>query len=158
MPDWQALLGDLTAVQVIAWIVAAVLLIGVVIKLWPFIRNSVAIVDALVKLPQMDARMAGLETKVNGIYHELHPNGGTSMNDGLRRVEANTQRLELGVRGLYDKVAELSDTDAELRAADAQLRADLDSTMNPFEEHTVTRRALRAARERRTMTEQDIPD
>lgn len=128
MPDWEVLLGDITLLQAVLWIVAAAVFIGVVVKLWPFVRNAVAIVDALVALPAM-------AKQVKSIHHELHPNGGTSMKDALGRVEKGVERLddtsdrlERGVRGLYEEVGALAAEDKRLAAADEQLRQDLDNT------------------------------
>lgn len=128
MPDWSVLIPDVTLLQAVLWIVAVLVFIGVAIKLWPFISNAVAIVNALVALPAM-------AKQVSSIHHELHPNGGTSMNDALRRVETTTGeladttgRLEIGVRGLYDQVADLAKTDERLAAADEQLRKDIENT------------------------------
>lgn len=128
MPDWETLLGDVTLVQTVLWIVAAGLAVGVVVKLWPFIRNAVAIVDALVALPAM-------AKQVKSIHHELHPNGGSSMNDSLRRVEGGVKRLddtsdrlERGVKGLYEKVDALTAEDKRLAEEDERLRQDLENT------------------------------
>ncbi|WP_100811801.1 hypothetical protein [Microbacterium sp. BR1] len=128
IPDWAVIIPDVTLLQGVLWIVAVVVLIGVVIKLWPFISNAVAIVNALVTLPSM-------AKQVSSIHHELHPNGGTSMNDSLRRVEAGVKRLdntsdrlERGVKGLYQKVAALAEEDERLAAADEQLRKDIQDT------------------------------
>ncbi|GAA1915339.1 hypothetical protein GCM10009775_04770 [Microbacterium aoyamense] len=155
-------------ILIVAAVVAAVLFIykkgwRTVVALARGIIQSAAILVSVQGLPSFiersDNRHEELAKKVDGIYHELHPNGGTSMNDGLKRVENTTERLELGVRGLYDRVAELTDSDEQLRAADAKLRADLESTLNPEPlEATTTRRSLRAAREQQTITENDIPN
>lgn len=140
MPNWEDLFGDLRAVEVALWIVAAGILLGLVIKLWPFVKNAVAIVDALVTLPatgaavkQLTTTVTEMKTKVASIHHELHPNGGTSMNDAVRRMEGTTERLELGVRGLYDKVADLAAADEQLAAADERIRAEIENTNPPKE-------------------------
>ena len=55
------------------------------------------------------------------VHHELHPNSGTSLNDSVRRTEARvaelgatTERLEVGVAGLYTRVDELAAVDDRL--------------------------------------------
>lgn len=155
MPDWNTLLGDLSAAQLILWLVAAGLLVGLLFKLWPFIKNSVAIVDALVKLPELAER-------VDEIHHETHKNDGSSLKDSNDRIEAAVGVLTQSVEGLHGRmdtverdVSETKSQITKLAAADDELWASIEST-HPSEA-TMTRRALRAARERRTITGDDIP-
>lgn len=100
MPDWEALFGGTTLVQAILWLVAVGLLIGLLIKLWPFIKNAVAIVDALVQLPALLKQVAAMKDQVAAIHHETHRNDGSSIKDSTVRIE---QSLE-GVHGRLDAV------------------------------------------------------
>ncbi|MBB3158209.1 hypothetical protein FHS07_001905 [Microbacterium proteolyticum] len=101
-------------------------------KVWPVVRSipsgvlafargvitAAQVLDSVKGLPafidRTDAQMAA-------IHHELHPNSGTSMNDAVRRTEARvaelgetSERLEVGVAGLYRKVDELAEVDDRL--------------------------------------------
>lgn len=114
MPDWSALLGDLTAVQFVLWIVAVGVVIALLIKLWPFIRNAVAIVDALVQLPAMKAQ-------IDSIHHETHTNNGSSIKDA-------TSRIEHGVKGLHDRMDAVEADVKALRETDNELRAEIENT------------------------------
>lgn len=120
MPDWDRLFGDTTLVQAILVILAIVFVVGAAVKLWPFIRNAVAIVDALVKLP-------ALAQQVAEIHHETHRNDGSSIKDATVRIE---QSLE-GLHGRMDAV----EVDVRaLRQADDELWEQLESTNNPDSE------------------------
>ena len=117
LPDWQILLGELTAVQVVLWLVAAGLLIALVIKLWPFVSNAVAIVNALIALPKLVTDFGTVKTDINDlklkveeIHHETHRNDGSSIKDAVGRIEE-------GVKALYDRTDEMRDVDDELRHA-----------------------------------------
>lgn len=135
VPDWLSfLLADTSALQLVFWVIAIGALIAVIVKLWPFMRNAVQIVDALVTLPALKASVEKMQAQVTSIHHELHPNGGTSMNDAVRRMEGTTERLEIGVKGLYDQVADLAEADKRLEAADERIRADFEQTNPPKEQ------------------------
>lgn len=114
MPDWETLFGTTTLVQAVLWIAAVALLIGVVVKLWPFIRNAVAIVDALVKLPDLAKQVAE-------IHHETHTNDGSSIKDGVGRIEASLE-------GLHGRTDELERNVASLAKADIEIRDQIDHT------------------------------
>lgn len=73
-----------------------------------------------------DERHNRLEGKVDAIYHETHNNDGTSIKDA-------TDRIELGVKGLYERVDTVERKIAALSDADDQIRAELEDTRNPKE-------------------------
>lgn len=140
-PPW--LIGWLDAVSLWQAVLVIAAIVGVIVfirsKGWrwmlAFARAILAtaeVIDHVKELPafiaRTDERHAALADQVQTIHHQLNPNGGTSMNDSVRRVEETTERLELGVRGLYDRVADLAATDDRLAAADEQLRKDLENT------------------------------
>lgn len=134
MPDWNTLFGDLRAAQVAIWIVAAALLIGVIIRLWPFVKNAVAIVDALValpsmskqiaKIPDMATQLAAMQTQLDGIHHETHKNDGSSIKDAVDRVEE-------GVAGLHGRMDDVDRQLAQLAREDEAIWRELDNTQDP---------------------------
>lgn len=138
MPDWEALFGSTTLVQAILWIVAAGLLLGLLIKLWPFIKNAVAIVDALVQLPTIakyTAAIPEMQGQIKSIHHETHRNDGSSIKDATIRIE---QSLE-GVHGRLDTVEtdtqQIRSQVEQLTREDEALWEALDQTNpNPEEE------------------------
>lgn len=75
-----------------------------------------------------DERHDRLEGKVDAIYHETHNNDGTSIKDA-------TDRIEIGVKGLYDRVDTVERKIAALSDADDQIRAELEDTRNPAKEN-----------------------
>lgn len=103
MPNWDALLGDLPAVQFVAWVAAIGALVWLGVRLWPFVKNSVAVVDALLQLPEMHRRMESLEGKVDGIYHETHTNDGSSVKDAVDRIERAVSGINRVVGSLRDE-------------------------------------------------------
>ncbi|GAB2567558.1 hypothetical protein GCM10027033_24990 [Leucobacter ruminantium] len=82
-------------------------------------RRFVATIDALADLP---AKMRLLDE----IHHEVRPNTGTSMNDALRRVEAEQIRQ---AEELADQSAKL-DTQSEQIAGLQKLMEDGDSELS----------------------------
>lgn len=131
MPDWSVLFDAGSALQAVLWIVAAVLLIGVVIKLWPFVKNAVAIVDALVTLPEM-------KKQIDSIHHETHTNKGTSIKDAVERLEATTARLEAtstetkeSVEGVHGRLDDIDRQMSALAREDEALWAELDQAQDP---------------------------
>ena len=121
LPDWaEQFLSDVSALQLLAWVVGLGLLVTVVVKLWPFISNAVAIVDALVKLP-------ALAVKVKQIHHETHTNDGSSIKDAVARVEE-------GVAGLHGRMDDVDRQLTTLATADEELWEEIERTQNPEEE------------------------
>ncbi|MCC2031839.1 hypothetical protein [Microbacterium allomyrinae] len=127
MPDWQRLFGDTTVVQALLWIAAAGALIVVVVKLWPFVRNAVAIVDALVLLPALVKQVESMRAQVDGIHHETHKNDGSSIKDAVGRVEE-------GVAGLHGRMDDVDRQLVTLAREDEALWAELDNTNDSEEE------------------------
>lgn len=124
IPDWNVLFGDLRAAQVAIWLVAIALLIGVLIRLWPFIKNAVAIVDALVALPTLTKQIAAIQTQIDGIHHETHKNDGSSIKDAVGRVEE-------GVAGLHGRMDDVDRQLTALAREDEALWRELDHTSEP---------------------------
>lgn len=81
MPAWFIEWADRIALgDFILWVLLIGAAIMLLIKSWPLISNSVQIVDALVKLPD-------LAEKVDSIHHETHNNDGSSIKDSVDRIE-----------------------------------------------------------------------
>ena len=99
VPDWvQYAVGNLTLLQVVFWVIAIITLIALILKLWPVVSKFVQIVNATAGLPkfiqEMEARLVvddtrhkALSKQVSEIHHEVHFNNGTSVKDGVRRIE-----------------------------------------------------------------------
>lgn len=109
MPVWADLFGTVTAVEVIAWLVAAALLVLIIRKTWPWFRKAVRLVDALAELPDF---MERTDQRIKEIHHEVHYNDETSVKDAVSRVE-------LGVKGLYERAEDAA-------AAAEKVRQDLE--------------------------------
>ena len=84
--ELQTLFGDMTVVQLLLWIAAAIALIVLVVKAWPWLRKFMKTVDALSVLPE---KLKLLDE----IHHELHPNHGSSLRDSADRTERKVNEL-----------------------------------------------------------------
>lgn len=83
----RSFLDDLSALQFILWVLAAAFVVFSLIKLWPFVKNAVAIVTALLELPALVTKLSTLSTDVATIKHEVLPNTGGSLKDQATRTE-----------------------------------------------------------------------
>lgn len=140
MPNWEVLFGDLRAAQVAVWIVAVVLVVGLVVKLWPFVKNAVAIVDALLALPAMSKQVSSMKAQIDSIHHETHTNKGTSIKDAVKRVEETVARVEgtvsetqTSVEGVHGRLDDVDRQLTSLAREDEALWAEFDNTHNPDE-------------------------
>ena len=136
MPAWlEDLLAGVSAWQALLWIAAVVLLVGVVVKLWPFVRNAVQIVDALVKLPSLTGQVTSLVDQVSDIHHETHNNQGTSIKDSVDRIEQSLK----GVHGRMDTVEKdiggFSTDLRQLRDVDADQSRKIDGLTEKLDDH-----------------------
>lgn len=99
----------------VLFLVALFLLLAVVIKSWPIITGFVTTINILLALPtwqvglgirldetdrKMDERMDGtdsriadLETLVAKIDHQVHPNGGGSLNDQVAKAQGGVDQI-----------------------------------------------------------------
>lgn len=128
------LFGDVTLVQAVLWVIAAVALVVLVVKVWPLVRRFVATIDALADLP---AKMRLLDE----IHHEVRPNTGTSLNDAVRRVEAEQQRqavqLDQQSIKLEETTEKLTGLQELMETGDDELServTDIENTINPAKE------------------------
>ena len=52
VPDWvEYIFGDATAVQIVFWVIATIIILAVLRKIWPALSQAVQIVDAVTGLP-----------------------------------------------------------------------------------------------------------
>lgn len=123
MPDWVVLLGvlgEMPVLQAVLWLVAVGLFIGLVVKMWPYLWNSVQIVNALLKLPAIAAQLPQLAQQVKDIHHETHRNDGSSLKDAVSRIEDSVGGLhgrmdmvEKDVGGIRQETSTLRDVDLD---------------------------------------------
>ena len=118
--DWTWL-ASINLLQVAIVIVAIWVTFRLLIRFWPWLKRAIALFDALGQLPEFITRT---DKAIDGIHHETHHNGGSSLKDAQVRTEEAVERIELGIKGLYDRA------DAADRA-DEQLRHELEKTQTP---------------------------
>lgn len=124
MPEWLTfLLADTSALQLVFWIIAIGALVTVIVKLWPALRQLVTIVDSVTGLPAFIART---DADVARMKTQLENSHVTNLRDDITDAVEAVERVELGVKGLYQKVDELTQ-------ADADIRAELEDTQTPKE-------------------------
>ncbi|WP_223690119.1 hypothetical protein [Leifsonia poae] len=126
--DWA---GDVTLAQVVIWIAIIVFLIWILRKSWPGLRAAIKLTDILSALPafmeQTKNTLSEQDQKIAEIHHETHNNNGSSIKD-------STDRIELGVRGLFDRVGILEETTRSLITSDAELRKDTANLRREFDD------------------------
>jgi len=97
-----------TAAQIVAWVVCAVVVLVAFVKAYPFVRKAFKLVDALTDLPDFIEKttttLSTQDERIAEIHHETHENNGSSIKDSLRRTENALDRVERGVKGLYDRM------------------------------------------------------
>lgn len=120
--DFSNLPGWLQTVLAITAIAGALIAIGAFIrKTWPVVIQFVQTVISLQTLPdfmdQTTETLAGQNVKIAEIHHEVQFNNGSSVKDAVTRVEksqkvalVNQQRLEDGIKGLYNRTEVLEQT------------------------------------------------
>lgn len=110
--DWQGFLESINLFQIAVVIVALYVISRLLMRFWPWLRKLMALTEALGKLPTFMAAttetLASQNVKIDVVHHELSYNNETSVKDALRRVE-------LGVKGLYDRADAADKSDAEIR-------------------------------------------
>lgn len=110
----RALMGDLSAVQLVLWIVALIAVVLFVVKMWPLVTKFVATVNALADLPAQLSKIDTIESQVKEIHHETHFNSGGSIKDATVRIERKVDELqdlmESGDSQLSERVEDLEST------------------------------------------------
>jgi len=75
----------------IIWTVFLIIVIvGALIKIWPFISKVVHTIDIIAELPE---RLDKIETRLKGVEHEVKTNGGTSIKDAVKRIEDHLNKI-----------------------------------------------------------------
>ena len=109
--DWT-FLESISLFQIAVVILAMWVVFKLLLRFWPFLRKVMDFTSTLSKLApfmeRTDATLAAQDKKIADIHHELSYNNETSVKDALRRVE-------LGVKGLYDRADAADQSDAEIR-------------------------------------------
>ena len=112
MTAWAEFWDEVSVLAVVGWVIGILGIITFFVKGWPTIRKFVAFIDALFSLPAFIARtditLQAQDVKIEQIHHEVNYNNGSSVKDAVARVE-------LGVKGLYDRVDAADKADAEIR-------------------------------------------
>lgn len=126
--DWT-FLERINLFQVAVFIVAIWVVFRLLMRFWPFLRKVMDFTSTLGKLAEFmvrtDNTLADQDVKIESIHHETHHNNGSSLKDAQKRTEEAVERIELGVKGLYDRV-DASDK------SDQELRDELERTRPPF--------------------------
>lgn len=105
MQDWGEFWAATSVLSVVGWILGIIGIIAFLTKSWPVVVRFVHFFEALFSLPafikRTDATLAQQNLKIAEIHHETHNNDGSSIKDGV-------DRIELGQHGLYRVVATLA--------------------------------------------------
>lgn len=113
MPDWlKFLLADTSALQLVFWIIAICALIGAIVKLWPTLNTFIKIVNATAGLPAFIERTDG---SIENLRHQVENDHTSNLRDDVTAALEGVDRVERGVKGLYEKVGELTEADAAIR-------------------------------------------
>lgn len=103
MPEWLAyLLADTSALQLVFWVIAIVGLVGAIVKLYPALSRTVAVVNSVAGLPEFIERT---DKSIEALRHQIENDHQTNMRDELTEV-LETSRETAG------KVEKLMKSDA----------------------------------------------
>ncbi len=109
---WNDFWESVSVLQFVGWALGILGIIAFFVKGWPKIVAFVKVMDSLAALPQFmvdtTKTLEEQNTKIAEIHHEVNYNNGSSVKDALERVE-------LGVKGLYDRADKSDKSDAEIR-------------------------------------------
>jgi len=110
--NWNDFWDSISVLQLIGWVLGILGVIAFIVKGWPKVRAFVQMVDALSSLPTFmldtTATLKAQDEKIDAIHHEVNYNNGSSVKDAVERVE-------LGVKGLYDRIDTTDENAANLR-------------------------------------------
>ena len=107
-PEVQAFLEGVSVWTLIMWVVAIVVVIGVIKKGWPLLKKLSDFLDDVAGEPArtgVPAR-AGLMERVQRIEHELFPNSGKSLRDQTDRIEGLLEKDDARIATLERLAAE----------------------------------------------------
>ena len=75
----------------IIWTVFLItIIVGTLIKIWPFISKVVKTIDIISELPD---RLDKIEARLMGVEHEVKTNGGSSIKDAVKRIEDHLKKI-----------------------------------------------------------------
>ena len=75
----------------IIWTVFLItIIVGTLIKIWPFISKVVKTIDIISELPD---RLDKIEARLMGVEHEVKTNGGSSIKDAVKRIEDHLNKI-----------------------------------------------------------------
>ncbi len=137
-PEFQTWAESVSLWQVIGWSAGIIATIGFIVfmrkKGWPWILGTARailtfarVVDAVQGLPDFiertDRTLGQQNLQIADIHHEVHYNNGTSVKDGVQRVET-------GLAAVHAEVAtvalELAQAKEALTLTEARTRQDLE--------------------------------
>jgi hypothetical protein len=137
-PEFQTWAESVSLWQVIGWSAGIIAFVGFIVfmrkKGWPWILGTARavltfarVVDAVQGLPDFiertDSTLQAQNLQIADIHHEVHYNNGTSVKDGVQRVET-------GLAAVHAEVAtvalELAQAKEALTLSDARTRQDLE--------------------------------
>lgn len=148
-PGFQEWAESVSLWQIIGWTAG---LVGVVLffwKGWPWLRKTATavvhfaqIVDAVQELPafieRTDKTLKAQDSAIADIHHEVHFNNGSSVKDGVSRLESGVADLSLKVTEVAEDLADakkaLATSDAKIRL-DLEVRRGVEDTRNEENEH-----------------------
>ena len=105
-PEVQAFLESVSLWTLAMWVVALVVVWGLIKKVWPLLRKLGDFLDDVAgepARPGVPAR-AGLMERVQRIEHELFPNSGKSLRDQTDRIEEKVNSDDERIWSLADKL------------------------------------------------------
>ena len=128
MPQWVT-----EWLPVAPWLVAIIIVIVGIVKLWPYGQKLMRFIDDVAGEPERPGFQSrpGLMERVARIEHEVRTNHGTSLKDAVKRIEVGQEEHRTFTRERFESVGERLD---ELGDADSALRRDFEMTRNTWEE------------------------
>lgn len=103
---------EVSAFQIIIWIVLISLGIGFLRKIYPGIKKFIEHTEALAALPEIkksveeirQTTLPAMTETLDRVHHEVFPNSGGSLRDSINRNEVMTKNIDKTVQSLVQKV------------------------------------------------------
>jgi hypothetical protein len=67
-----------------------VVIIGALVRVWPYISKLVKTIDIIAELPE---RLDKIESRIGSVEHEVKTNGGSSIKDAVKRIEDHLSKI-----------------------------------------------------------------
>jgi VanZ family protein len=133
-PGFQEWAESVSLWQIIMWAGIGVTVVLFFWKGWPWLRRSATavvnfatIVDSVQDLPKFikrtDDTLEQQNKQIADIHHEVHYNNGSSVKDGVQRVETGLAGLHVEVATIASELAQAKET---LSLSDGRIRLDLE--------------------------------